>query len=131
MKIGKVTASLFLAAILTGAAGCAPDGGTRAPVESSPAIPSTARGMPGAQAAAITVKDFGFGEPITVSPGAVVTVINQDTVDHTVTADQDQAFDVQVKGGGGKATFPAPSQPGTYAFHCMFHPSMHGTLTVK
>jgi len=87
--------------------------------------------MPGSAAAAITIKDFAFGDPITVSPGATVTVTNMDTADHTVTADQGQAFDAKVKGGGGTATFTAPSQPGTYAFHCAYHSSMHGTLTVK
>jgi len=24
-----------------------------------------------------------------------------------------------------------PNEPGTYTFHCTYHPSMHGTLTVK
>lgn len=94
-------------------------------------MPSTAQGMPSSAAAAITIKDFAFGNPVTVSPGAAVTVTNQDTAEHTVTADQGQAFDAEVKGGGGTATFTAPSQPGTYAFHCTYHPNMHGTLTVK
>jgi plastocyanin len=143
MNTGKTT-SLFLAALLTGLAGCASGGGssvptpegpgsasTTMPMESSPAMPSTDQGMPGAEATAITIKDFDFGDPITVSPGATVTVTNQDTAEHTVTADQDQAFNVEVKASGGKATFTAPSQPGTYAFHCTYHPRMHGKLTVK
>ncbi|MEO5316330.1 cupredoxin domain-containing protein [Pseudarthrobacter sp. CC12] len=80
---------------------------------------------------AITIKDFAYGNPVTVSPGATVTVTNQDSAAHTVTADQGQAFDAKVKGDGGTATFTAPTQPGTYAFHCTYHPNMHGTLTVK
>ncbi|MGO4190138.1 cupredoxin domain-containing protein [Arthrobacter sp. YAF17] len=135
-----------MAALLTGLAGCASGGspaptstsaGTASasasasmPMESSSTMPSTTQGMPGSAAAAITIKDFAFGNPLTVSPGATVTVTNQDTAEHTVTADQGQAFDVEVK-GGGTATFTAPSQPGTYEFHCTYHPNMHGTLTVK
>ena len=146
MNTRKVRTSLFLAALLTGVAGCASGGGSPAPtsapvstasasasmpMESSSTMPSTAQGMPSSSAAAITIKDFAFGDPITVSPGATVTVTNQDTANHTVTADQGQAFDAKVNGGGGTATFTAPSQPGTYAFHCAYHSSMHGTLTVK
>jgi plastocyanin len=48
-----------------------------------------------------------------------------------VTADEGSAFDVNVTGSGGTATFIAPSKPGNYSFHCFFHPDMHGTLTVK
>jgi plastocyanin len=47
-----------------------------------------------------------------------------------VTADQGSAFDVDIR-GGGTATFTAPTAPGTYAYHCTYHPNMHGTLTVK
>jgi len=143
MNSGKIRTSLFLAALLTGVAGCASGGGAPAatsqaagtasapmPMESSSTMPSTAQGMP-SSGAAITVKDFAFGEAVTVPPGAAVTVTNQDSADHTVTADQGEAFDAQVKGGGGTATFMAPTQPGTYAFHCTYHPNMHGTLTVK
>ena len=122
MKTGKVRTSLFLAALLTGVAGCASGGGSPAPTSAPASTPS---------ASTITVKSFAFGDPITVSPGSTVTVTNRDTAKHTVTADQGQAFDVEVKSGGGTATFTAPSQPGTYAFHCTYHPTMHGTLTVK
>ncbi|WP_427174567.1 cupredoxin domain-containing protein [Arthrobacter sp. 92] len=100
-------------------------------MESSSVMPSTTEARPNSATTAITIKDFAFGTPITVAPGATVTVTNQDSADHTVTADQGQAFDAKVKGSGGTATFTAPSRPGTYAFHCTHHPNMHGTLTVK
>ncbi|WP_427007825.1 cupredoxin domain-containing protein [Pseudarthrobacter sp. H2] len=135
MKIGKVRAAFLVALVLAGTAGCASGGGSTA-TTSAPAPTSTAS-MPVesssavASAAAITVKDFAYGDPITVSPGATVMVTNMDTAEHTVTADQGSAFDVEVKGSGGTATLTAPSKPGTYAFHCTYHPNMHGTLTVK
>jgi plastocyanin len=84
-----------------------------------------------AAAAAISIKDFNYGAPITISPGATVMVTNMDSAEHTVTADQGSAFDIEVKENGGTGTFTAPSAPGTYPFHCTYHPNMHGTLTVQ
>jgi plastocyanin len=47
-----------------------------------------------------------------------------------VTADSGNAFDAQVPSGGA-GTFTAPTQPGSYPFHCSIHPFMKGTLVVK
>ena len=118
---------VLLVPVLAGLGGCAAGGGSPAPTTS--AVP----GSPGsiAGAASITIKDFGFGAPITVSPGAAVSVTNLDSAPHTVTADDGSAFDLDVKGGGGTGTFTAPTQPGTYTYHCTYHPNMHGTLPVK
>ena len=67
---------------------------------------------------------------VTVPPGAQVTVVNNDSAEHTVTADSSGAFNVEVD-DKHQATFTAPTQPGTYPFHCTYHPSMHGVLTVQ
>ncbi|MBV8929739.1 MAG: cupredoxin domain-containing protein, partial [Mycobacteriaceae bacterium] len=75
--------------------------------------------------------NFGYTVPPSVRPGEVVTVINNDGPNHTVTSDADNLFDVRVSGGGGFATLTAPSAPGTYPFHCKYHADMHGTLTVQ
>jgi plastocyanin len=77
------------------------------------------------------IQSFAFSGPLTVAPGASITVMNKDGVEHTVTADSAGGFDVTVP-PGGSATFAAPSTPGTYAFHCSVHPQMkHGSLVVK
>jgi plastocyanin len=86
---------------------------------------------PAASATGITIQDFSYQTPVSVSPGAKVTVTNMDSAAHTVTADEGSAFDVQVQGSGGTGTFTAPSKAGSYPFHCTFHANMHGTLTVK
>ena len=136
MNNAKVGAAFLVALVLAGTAGCASGGGSTAttsgPAQTAtgPAQTATGPGTAGS-AAAISIKDFGYGAPITVSAGAMVTVTNVDTAEHTVTADQGSAFDVEVKENGGTATFTAPSAPGTYAFHCTYHPNMHGTLTVQ
>lgn len=124
-------AALLMAALLVG--GCAPGGGSSgastAPGTSTTTAGATTAGT--AAAATITIKNFEYGAPVTVAPGAVVMVINMDSAAHTVTVDQGSAFDVNVAGSGGTATFTAPSAPGTYPYHCIYHPNMHGTLTVK
>jgi len=43
--------------------------------------PACGGGDPGGAAGTITIADFGYGEPLTVTPGAVVAVVNQDAVE--------------------------------------------------
>ena len=78
----------------------------------------------------ITIAGMAFGQPLTVSPSAQINIVNKDTVEHSVTSDTADVFSRDVD-GGEKASLTAPSQPGTYAFHCKYHPNMKGTLTVK
>jgi plastocyanin len=78
----------------------------------------------------ITIKGFNYGSPLTVSPGAQITVKNDDSAEHTVTSDESGIFDVQVD-GKQQATFNAPDKPGTYAFHCTYHSNMKGSLVVQ
>lgn len=143
-KCGVVAA---LAALVLGVAGCGSGGGTAPPsgASASAAMPmdttgtSTSTGASATTApsgasttsAAITIKNFAYGPALEVPAGSTVTVTNADSAAHTVTADQGGAFDVTVKGSGGTATFTAPATPGTYTYHCTYHPNMHGTLVVK
>jgi plastocyanin len=85
---------------------------------------------PAAAGSTITISDMAFGEPLTVSPGSTVTIVNKDTVAHSVTSKPDAGFSTDVDGGEQK-TFTAPTQPGEYPFICRYHPNMLGTLTVK
>jgi plastocyanin len=87
-------------------------------------------GSAAAAGATITIASMSFGDPITVSPGAQIAITNKDSVEHSVTSDAADKFSVDVEANEeGKLT--APTEPGEYAFHCKYHPSMHGTLTVK
>ena len=83
-----------------------------------------------ATGATLTIVNMSFGQPITVSPGAQVTIKNDDSAEHSVTSDTAGKFDVEID-GKGQGTLTAPTEPGEYAFHCKYHPSMHGTLIVK
>lgn len=97
------------------------------PEASSP--PSTTSATAAPAGPTITISGMQFGPPLTVAPGTTVTVVNSDSAEHSVTADTGTAFNVEID-GKATATFTAPNAPGTYAYHCTYHPSMHGQLIV-
>jgi len=69
---------------------------------------------------------------IAVSPGAVVTVKNEDSVAHTLTDKADQKiFNTGSVSPGQSKTFKAPDKPGSYPFFCTIHQYMTGTLVVR
>lgn len=78
-------------------------------------------------ASQISIKNLTFTVAGNVKSTDVLSVTNRDGFTHTVTSDSG-AFDVTVE-GGTKEKLPSLS-PGTYAFHCNIHTSMHGTLVV-
>jgi plastocyanin len=136
MEVIAMTARTRTAAVLVGAvaimlAGCGRSNDTEdSSATSAPPVTSSPAASPAPNAAAtITIDGFKFSD-VTVPAGAQVTVVNNDSAEHSVTSDTAGAFDVEVD-GGKQVTFTAPSQPGTYPFHCTYHPSMHGTLTVQ
>ena len=79
----------------------------------------------------IVISNMSYTVPPSVSPGQQLTIVNNDSANHTVTADENNLFDVRVSGGGGSSSFTAPTTPGTYPFHCKYHANMHGVLIVK
>ena len=81
-----------------------------------------------AEEVVIIISDFAFEVPDSVPAGATITVVNEDSSFHTVTAD-DGAFD-QDAPGRESVTFTAPEEPGEYPFHCTPHPNMTATLVV-
>ena len=78
-------------------------------------------------------------EELTASAGAEVTVVNQDTLPHTVTSgtgpqdpESAQLFDTSLINGGESATLSlAQVTPGQYDYYCMVHPYMTGRITVQ
>jgi len=91
------------------------------------ALAGCSSGSGGSNASGVTIKNLAF-TTAPVKSGSTVIVTNNDTVTHTVTADDGKSFDVTVN-AGATTTFTAPA-PGTYKFHCRIHSQMHGTLTV-
>jgi plastocyanin len=112
-------------ALLAGCGSTTASGGTA----SSTSSPAAGSGTQASSGATITIKDFAFTTPASVSPGAKVRVNNMDGLAHTVTADSGHAFDSPAP--AGNSSFTAPTTPGSYPFHCSIHPEMHGVLVVK
>src|SRR5215208_4511277 len=77
-------------------------------------------------------------EDLTAKKGDEVTVVNQDTVPHTVTSgtgssdpNSAKSFDTSIINGGESATISlAQVEPGQYDYYCMVHPYMTGKITV-
>ena len=103
-----------------------------------PAVAVAASAQPPAPAAAtaaqmsgssVSIANFAFQPSwISVPAGTTVSWFNNDGVAHTVTSDVG-AFDsgAIAPGSGFSVTF---STPGTYTYHCAFHPMMTGTVVV-
>lgn len=80
--------------------------------------------------ATITIMDYGYAGALTVEPGEDVTVVNKDSIAHTLTDKASGLFDTGSIAGGGTGSFVAPTKPGRYPFGCTIHPEMTGVLTV-
>ena len=115
---GAPSASLSPSGGAAGGSG-APAGGSSAP----------AGGSGGASADAVTIQGFAFGpSSLSISVGTTVTWTNQDSTQHTVTAD-DGSFGSQPLPTG--QTFSQTfAKAGTFAYHCRIHPSMTATVVV-
>jgi plastocyanin len=130
-RFGLFWAAMCLAAALATACGGSSSSTQATGTATATASGSEATSAPAsASAATITIASMNYGEPVTVPPGAQIAIKNNDSVEHSVTSDTAGKFTVDVD-GNEDGTLTAPSEPGEYAFHCKYHPSMHGTLIVK
>jgi plastocyanin len=82
--------------------------------------------------AQIDIQNFAFSPAtLTVKAGQTVTVINHDAIKHNVHANDD-SFKTNLLAKDEKATFTAPTKPGSYPFVCDPHKAtMKGTLVVE
>ena len=85
---------------------------------------------PAASSGIITIKDFAFGGPLTVRPGAMIKVTNADVTAHDLASDDQGTFRTPLLNQNESATFTAPTQPGTYRFSCTVHAQMQGIGTL-
>ena len=78
----------------------------------------------------VEIKDMAFSPAsITVKKGTTVTWTNKDSISHTVTGDTSGNMNSDTLADGDAYTFTF-NQTGTFQYHCNFHSSMHGTVTV-
>jgi plastocyanin len=94
--------------------------------------PSGGGGGGGSGTATISISNFAF-EPnaLTGSPGETleITVTNNDSTTHSFTADDGSVTQDISSGESATVTVTLPSS-GTFGWHCRFHSSMTGTITV-
>lgn len=97
-----------------------PDTNTSAPDTSAPA----------GDGATITISNFQFTGATSVVVGEELTVVNEDSVPHSWTSDDD-VFDSGQLGQGENFEFTF-EEPGEYTFFCVVHPdAMTGSITVE
>ena len=77
----------------------------------------------------VVVQNYKF-PAITAKPGETIQLVDRDAEPHTVTADNG-SFRVKAFDSSGPGTLVVPTKPGSYAFHCEIHSTMHGTLVVS
>src|SRR5882757_6074182 len=123
----RILTFIALPVLALGLAAC---GSSSKPASSSPtSAPSASASASGS--GTITI-DSSFNFAATpVKAGGTVTVKNNSSSQHTVTADDSSAGFNMTIDPGKTATFTAPATAGTYKFHCNIHNFMHGTLTVS
>jgi len=133
---GKTEVDLSLTAPVGGFVPSSPEPGsssptgTMAPMSMAPASGEPASGSPAASGHSVTIQNLSFQpNALTVSVGTTVTWTNNDSTQHTVTAD-DGSFDSGVlqEGATFSQTFTAA---GTFSYHCNIHSTMTGTITVQ
>jgi plastocyanin len=81
--------------------------------------------------AAVAIHDYTYKPAnITVPRGTTVVITNRDSTPHTVTSKESGDFESGSIGTGksGRITL---QKSGTFAYYCVFHPFMKGTITVE
>ena len=110
------------------AAGCGggDDNGGGSTATSAPASSSASGGE-----VEIKMQNIQFApKDTTVKVGQKVKWVNEDSVDHNVTADSGADFKSDNFGKGGSFEF-TPDKAGTIKYVCTLHPGMTATLTVS
>ena len=123
------TAAAALA--LGGCGGSGDDAGSKA----EPAARETAASDEAAGGAdpspVVAIKGFAYRPAkLTVAEGAEVTWVDRDKANHTVTFDGDAVEDVPNLRNGQRASVRF-ADPGSYAYVCVYHPSMRGRVVVR
>jgi plastocyanin len=79
----------------------------------------------------VTIKDYEYAPAnLTVPVGTTVAFTNQDSTPHTATSKDSGAFESGPIDTDKSATIKL-EKAGTFAYYCVFHPFMKGTITVE
>jgi plastocyanin len=134
-------ATVLLALLTLAAAGCggSDNNGSSSSSSSAPSTSSSGSGSssggtaaPASGAGDVTIKmqSIQFAPKTrAVKLGQTVKWVNDDGVDHNVTAESGASFKSNDFGQGGTFTFK-PTKAGTITYSCTIHPGMTGSLKV-
>lgn len=124
-KLVALILAILLGAVLSTACGSSTPTAPGTPTPAPTATPATGGNQ-------VTISGFAFSA-LSVPMGTTVIWKNLDSVAHTATADAASAFqfDTGTINPGATSKGITFSQMGTFAYHCNFHSSMHGTITVQ
>jgi plastocyanin len=126
----SLSATMAVAAMAVGAAGCgSSDNGSTASTPASTAASTSATSGGGGEVE-VKMQNIAFDpKAVTVKVGQKVKWVNEDSVDHNVTAQSGADFKSDNFGKGGSFEFTA-DKAGTIQYVCTVHPGMDATLTV-
>ncbi|HEY4029917.1 MAG TPA: cupredoxin domain-containing protein [Caulobacteraceae bacterium] len=100
--------------------------GKDAPAKDAPSKDASASG--GGKEYTVVMSNMDFGAlPSGLKVGDTVVWVNHDTVIHSVTA-RDKSFDLRINPGQSQKLTLMTA--GKFAYYCLFHPTMRGTMTV-
>lgn len=91
----------------------------------------TSSGSGATSAKAVVIQNYAYKPArIAVPVGTTVTFTNRDSTPHTATSRESGAFESGSidTGRSGQVTLEAT---GTFAYYCVFHPFMKGTIVVE
>jgi plastocyanin len=137
---GMKTIALLLTVFALFLIGCGGGSDSSSSSESTAPSAATGGGAPssesdgggsGGGAKAVTIADYMYKPAsLTVPVGTTVKFTNEDSTPHTATSRESGAFDsgsIET----GKSGEIKLEKAGTFAYYCVFHPFMKGTITVK
>lgn len=128
-RLSKIIAATAAIAIVVGCSGTGEESSTTTAAPGTTA-PGPATSAPAGDGATITISNFQFSGATSVAVGEELTVVNQDSVPHSWTSDDD-VFDSGQLGEGENFEFTF-EEPGEYTFFCVVHPdAMTGSITVE
>jgi plastocyanin len=123
-RLARSLAVLAIAAVAVGSAACGSD------KKKSAATTGNATTGNATEGTVITIKDFKFSpNPLKAKAGATITVKNDDSTTHTLTAD-DKSFDTGEVANGTSSKITLPAKAATVKYHCEIHDFMKASIEV-
>jgi amicyanin len=132
--------ALAMIMLLSACGGTTSDNGSNGGNATTPAATNTPASSGSSNGSVIMIMNGSSGSfafsptTLTIKAGTTVTWKNVTSVAHTVTSDDGNSFNsgsnnpIAAQSGTYSFTF---TKPGTYAYHCSFHPFMKATIIVQ